>query len=108
MSIKKKPVVIKLEGEEDRQKFLNWALGKSEPTKGIHKAKAAMLLARQNEGLPDESDSEVISTLGYNEPPLAHASRRIKGGWRTRNRHRKNVIRTRDGKHGVAINNRRG
>jgi hypothetical protein len=106
MNIKKKPVIIKFDRKEDRQKFLNWALGKSEPTKGIKKAKAAMLLAKHNGQSPSELDAE--KTLGDIGSPIAHTGRGIKGGRKIRRRNWNYANRTRDGKNGAIANHRRG
>ncbi|WP_226680727.1 hypothetical protein [Sutcliffiella horikoshii] len=48
MSLKRKPTVIKFSQEEEKQKFYNWAVGPSEPSKGINKARDAMRLAQRN------------------------------------------------------------
>ena len=113
MSLKRKPTVIKFDREDERQKFLNWALGKSKPSNGLKRAKNAMHLA-QRALKTNSQEGELTVPLEEVKVPVRAYSRHsspsgvlnVSSG-RLRSR-RKNAKRKRDGAHAFTTNNRRG
>ncbi|WP_449441948.1 hypothetical protein [Ureibacillus acetophenoni] len=99
MSFKRKPTVIKFDKDYDNQKFINWALNKSEPNKGINKAKNAMRLAQHSielDKITNQPKKIVIQHVDSTTPSKVLPSRvRIKK-------------RIRDGENEVNTNNRHG
>ncbi|MDQ0882877.1 MULTISPECIES: hypothetical protein [Peribacillus] len=112
MSLKRKPTLIKFGGEDEKQKFLNWALEKSQPSKGINKAKDAMHSAQRNielnskrSELTGEVEIEVSrsSRPGHSSNPAV-----IKASLSRRRSRRTHAKRKRDGAYAITSNNRRG
>jgi len=108
MSLKRKPTIIKFDGEDEKQKFFNWALGKSQPSKGVNKAKAAMKLAQKNTELNSKRSqlTEKVEIEVSRSPYTSHL--KISSSRESLREIRVKRKRQRNGTHAFTSNNRRG
>jgi hypothetical protein len=112
MSLKRKRTVIKFSGDGEKQKFLNWALGKSEPTPKINKAKNAMRLAqKESESRPKRSELLEKIEVAVLPKHLVNHSSTSSSEYVSRKRARRNrntAKRKRNVTDGLVANYRRG
>ncbi|RFU68560.1 hypothetical protein [Bacillus sp. V59.32b] len=101
MSLKRKQTVIHFSEEEQKQQFLNWALGPSTPSDGVKKAKDVMRIAKAI--MQNANDQETTNnTPSANAIPQTVVLKGALGSGRIRLKSKVKILR--DGKYGVAAN----
>jgi len=112
VGLKKKPIIIKFNKEDEKQKFHNWALEKSQSSNEINKAKKAMLLAQRNIELSSKR-SELTEEVGIKVSTGFHSnpsttSTAIKTSSDKPKLQNSHVKEKKDGTNAFTTNNRRG